>query len=83
VVLVGIAGILLHRPLSAVPENTMKFAVGLLLSSFGMFWGAEGAGVVWPGADGAILVLLAFLALLSLGLTSWLREHRGGTLTTA
>jgi uncharacterized membrane protein len=83
VVLVGIAGILLHRPLSAVPENTMKFAVGLLLSSFGMFWGAEGAGVVWPGADGAILVLLAFLALLSLGLTSWLREHRGRTLTTA
>jgi uncharacterized membrane protein len=83
VVLVGIAGILLHRPLSTVPENTMKFAVGLLLSSFGMFWGAEGAGVVWPGGDGAILVLLAFLAVLSLGLTSWLREHRGRTLTTA
>jgi uncharacterized membrane protein len=83
VVLVGIAGIFLHRPLSTVPENTMKFAVGLLLSSFGMFWGAEGAGVVWPGGDGAILVLLAFLAVLSLGLTSWLREHRGRTLTTA
>ena len=82
VVLVGIAGVLLHRPLSAVPENTMKFAVGLLLSSFGMFWGAEGAGVNWPGGDGAILALLAFLALVSLGLTSWLRQQQDRALAT-
>jgi len=82
VVLVGIAGILLHRPLSTVPENTMKFAVGLLLSSFGMFWGAEGAGVNWPGGDGAILALLAFLALVSLGLTSWLRQQQDRALAT-
>jgi uncharacterized membrane protein len=76
VVLVGIAGVLLHRPLSAVPENTMKFAVGLLLTSFGTFWGAEGAGVDWPGGDAAILALLAFLVLVSLGLVSLLRQQR-------
>jgi uncharacterized membrane protein len=76
VVLVGIAGLLLHRPLSAVPENTMKFAVGLLLTSFGTFWGAEGAGVDWPGGDGAILAILVFLVLVSLGLVSLLRQQR-------
>jgi uncharacterized membrane protein len=76
VVLVGIAGVLLHRPLSAVPENTMKFAVGLLLTSFGTFWGAEGAGVDWPGGDGAIVAILAFLVLVSLGLVSLLRQQR-------
>jgi uncharacterized membrane protein len=76
VVLVGIAGVLLHRPLSAVPENALKFAVGLLLTSFGTFWGAEGAGVDWPGGDAAILALLAFLVLISLGLVSLLRQQR-------
>jgi len=76
VVLVGIAGVLLHRPLSAVPENALKFAVGLLLTSFGTFWGAEGAGVDWPGGDAAILALLAFLVLVSLGLVSLLRQQR-------
>jgi uncharacterized membrane protein len=81
VVLVGIAGILLHRPLSAVPENTMKFAVGLLLTSFGTFWGAEGAGVDWPGGDGAILAILAFLVLVSLGLVSLLRQQRQRAVT--
>lgn len=76
VVLVGIAGVLLHKPLSAVPENTMKFVVGLLLTSFGTFWGAEGAGADWPGGDGAILAILAFLVLVSLGLISLLRQQR-------
>jgi len=45
-----------------VPENTMKYAVGLLLTTFGTFWAAEGAGVSWPGGDLALLVLLAFYA---------------------
>jgi uncharacterized membrane protein len=81
VVLVGIAGILLHRPLSTVPENTLKFAVGLLLTSFGTFWGAEGAGVDWPGGDGAILAILAFLVLVSLGLVSLLRQQRQRVVT--
>lgn len=79
--LVGIAGILLHRPLTAVPENTMKFTVGLLLTTFGTFWGAEGAGVNWPGGDGAILAILAFLAIVSLALVSWLRQQRQRTVT--
>src|SRR5690348_15263336 len=57
VVVVG-AGVAVRQPLARVPENTMKFAVGALLTSFGMFWGAEGAGAHWPGADAAILGLL-------------------------
>ena len=51
-VLVVIAGLLAHEPLSRVPENTIKFAVGLLLTSFGCFWAAEGVGVDWPGGRG-------------------------------
>ncbi|MGI8550771.1 MAG: COG4280 domain-containing protein [Dehalococcoidia bacterium] len=60
-------GVALHRPLSAVPENTMKFVVGLMLTTFGVFWGGEGLGVSWPGADLAIVVLLV-----GFGLLSWL-----------
>lgn len=67
VVLVTLAGLAAHRPLSRVPENKLKFAVGLLLTSFGTFWGAEGVGVVWPGAD---LMLLALLA--AYGILAWL-----------
>src|SRR5205085_12067010 len=74
-VLVATVGILVHAPLARVPENTMKFAVGLMLSTFGTFWGAEGAGVDWPGGDGAIPVVLVFLTALSLGLV-WLLRRR-------
>lgn len=52
-------GIALHRPLSAIPENSLKFVVGLLLSAFGTFWTGEGLGVGWPGADWSILGLIA------------------------
>jgi uncharacterized membrane protein len=52
-------GVVVRAPLSRVPENTLKFVVGLLLSSFGTFWAAEGAGVTWPGSDAAILGLLS------------------------
>jgi uncharacterized membrane protein len=58
-VMVIVAGLVLHRPLSAVPENTMKFGVGLMLTTFGTFWAGEGLGVDWPGSDIAILGLLA------------------------
>jgi uncharacterized membrane protein len=61
VVVAGV-GVVVHRPLSRVPENTMKFAVGLMLTSFGTFWGAEGAGAHWPGSDAAILAVIAFYA---------------------
>jgi len=72
VVAVGAAA---RRPLARVPENTMKLAVGVLLTSFGMFWGAEGAGARWPGEDAALLVLVPLVALVSLGLSRWLRRR--------
>jgi uncharacterized membrane protein len=59
-VLVAGAGLLLHRPLAQVPENTLKFAVGVMLSAFGVFWTGEGLGVNWPGAD---LAIIAFAVL--------------------
>ncbi|HVP03461.1 MAG TPA: hypothetical protein VMT10_12900 [Solirubrobacteraceae bacterium] len=69
------AGVIAHRPLSRVPENTLKYAVGVMLTSFGMFWGAEGAGASWPGGDGAIPVLVAFTLLVSLALVATLRRR--------
>jgi uncharacterized membrane protein len=59
-VLVAAAGFAVHRPLTRVPENTLKFAVGVMLSAFGVFWIGEGLGVPWPGAD---LAIVAFAGL--------------------
>ena len=59
------AGFALRKPLSRVPENALKFAVGLLLSSFGMFWVGEGAGYEWPGEDWSIITLCAILLVVS------------------
>ena len=64
-VIVGGAGAVIHRPLSRVPENTLKFAVGLMLTTFGIFWGAEGVGVEWPGTDLALIGILIFLIIAS------------------
>ncbi len=58
-VVVGAAGLALRAPLSRVPENALKFTVGVLLTSFGVFWSAEGAGAVWPGGDIALIALVA------------------------
>jgi uncharacterized membrane protein len=71
VLLVGLAA---RAPLARVPENAMKFAVGVLLSSFGLFWGAEGAGASWPGGEASLPVLI--LVILA---AAWLmvRELRG------
>src|SRR6185312_3539603 len=55
-------GALLHRPLTQVPENTLKLVVGVLLSAFGAFWAGEGIGIAWPGADWAALGLVAGFA---------------------
>jgi uncharacterized membrane protein len=76
VVLVAAAGIAVRAPLARVPENAMKFAVGSLLTSFGIFWGAEGAGAHWPGADAAIPVLIAFTVVTSLAAVAILRGTR-------
>ena len=75
-VVVG-AGVAVRQPLARVPENTMKFAVGSLLTTFGIFWGAEGAGAHWPGADAAILGLLAFTVLVALLGVAILRRGTG------
>jgi uncharacterized membrane protein len=76
VLVVAVTGIAVRAPLARVPENAMKFAVGVMLTSFGIFWGAEGAGVSWPGQDAALLVLVPVVALVSLGYTILLRRPR-------
>jgi uncharacterized membrane protein len=73
---VVVAGVLARGPLSRVPENTIKFVVGLLLTSFGCFWGAEGAGIRWPGEDVSLLGVIAFFGALSLLLVRTLRARR-------
>ncbi len=74
VVLVLALGIAIRAPLARVPENTMKFAVGVLLSSFGIFWVVEGAGLSWPGGDAALLAILPGVLLISLGIVGLLRR---------
>ena len=83
VVVVVVAGLVVRGPLERVPENTLKFVVGILLSSFGIFWGGEGAGVEWPGGDLAILYVIAFVGLVSLALTRALRRRRLALLPAA
>lgn len=73
VVMVGTVGALVARQLSAVPENTIKVAVGIMLSSFGLFWVGEGAGVHWPGNDLAILFSIALFSLVTVASIAWLR----------
>lgn len=62
------AAVMVRQPLSRVPENTMKFAVGVMLTSFGVFWGSEGAGAQWPGGDAALLAIAPCVLGLSLAL---------------
>jgi uncharacterized membrane protein len=80
VVLITLAGVLVRGPLERVPENTIKFAVGLLLTSFGCFWGAEGAGARWPGDELSLLGVIGFLGLLSFVLVRVLRRQPSGVL---
>jgi uncharacterized membrane protein len=73
-VIVLVMGAIVHAPLSRVPENSLKFGVGVMLTSFGIFWTGEGAGVSWPGSDLAILVLIAFVVATSFVLVEVLRR---------
>jgi uncharacterized membrane protein len=75
-VLVATVGVIVHAPLSRVPENTMKFTVGVMLTTFGIFWSAEGAGVHWPGNDVSLPAVLGFVVLISLGSVATLRRRR-------
>ena len=69
-------GMALHKPLSRVPENTLKFGVGVMLSAFGVFWTGEGLGVEWPGADLAILLFAALFLGTGMVLTQVIRAER-------
>ena len=69
-------GLAVHRPLSRVPENTLKFVVGLMLTTFGIFWTGEGLGAEWPGADLSLFGIFVIVAATSLGLIRWLKERR-------
>jgi uncharacterized membrane protein len=75
-VLVIVVGVIVHGPLARVPENALKYAVGVMLTSFGVFWGGEGAGVDWPGGDAAILAVVGFVLVSAFGLTWLLRRRR-------
>jgi uncharacterized membrane protein len=65
-ILVAAAGIALRAPLARVPENTLKFAVGVILTGFGLFWAGEGLGVRWPGGDASLFVLVASVLVIAM-----------------
>ncbi len=67
-------GAFVHKPLAQVPENTLKFGVGVMLSAFGVFWTGEGLGVEWPGADLVLIALAAAFLLLGIGLVRLIGE---------
>lgn len=79
VLLVMVVGIAVRAPLARVPENSLKFVVGVMLTAFGVFWGAEGAGVRWPGADAALLVLIPAIGLYALALVALFRRRQAGS----
>jgi uncharacterized membrane protein len=75
-ILVVAVGLAVRAPLARVPENTMKFAVGIMLTTFGTFWSAEGAGVHWPGGEAALIAVLAFTTATAFAMVSALRKQR-------
>ena len=74
--IVAVIGVLVRAPLARVPENTLKFAVGVMLTTFGIFWSAEGAGADWPGGDAALPVVLVFVIAISFASVVLLRRRR-------
>jgi uncharacterized membrane protein len=76
IIVVVALGVVVRAPLARVPENTLKFIVGIMLTSFGVFWGAEGAGAGWPGADLSLLVLIPSVAVFALALVAIMRAWR-------
>ncbi len=76
-------GLVVHKPLSRVPENTMKYAVGVMLTTFGIFWASEGAGVDWPGNDVALFGVLLYVLGTSVVLVQVLRRRHARVLVLA
>ena len=68
-------GLALRAPLARVPENGMKFVVGVLLTSFGVFWGAEGAGASWPGGEASLAPLVVLVLAAALGMVAEVRSR--------
>ena len=83
IIVVTIVGIAVRAPLTKVPENWMKLAVGVMLTSFGTFWGAEGAGVRWPGNDAALLVVIPAVALVAAACILWLNSRTAARTVSA
>jgi uncharacterized membrane protein len=83
IVVVTIVGIAVRAPLTKVPENWMKLAVGVMLTSFGTFWGAEGAGVRWPGNDAALLVVIPVVAVIAAACIAWLNSRKSAVTVSA
>lgn len=73
------AGLAVRAPLAKVPENAMKLAVGVMLSSYGMFWGAEGAGATWPAGDAALLAIVPGVLIASIALAWMARRESAQT----
>ena len=71
------AGLAARAPLARVPENTMKFAVGVMLSAYGTFWVAEGAGLSWPAGDASLIGLVAVVLSGSLLAVAAVRRRAG------
>jgi uncharacterized membrane protein len=82
-VLVAGVGVAVRAPLARVPENTLKFAVGVMLTTFGIFWSTEGAGGSWPGSDAALFGVLAFVIALSALFVAVLRRRKRERFVTA
>lgn len=83
IVIIATLGAVVRGPLSRVPENALKFVVGIMLAGFGAFWGAEGAGALWPGSDAALLVIVPAIGVYCLAFTLALRRQRARALAPA
>jgi uncharacterized membrane protein len=83
IIVVTIVGIAVRGPLTKVPENWMKLVVGVMLTSFGTFWGAEGAGVRWPGNDAALLVVIPVVAVVAAACILWLNSRKAAVTVSA
>ncbi|WP_045835768.1 COG4280 domain-containing protein [Hyphomicrobium sp. 99] len=75
--LILLIGLAVHKPLSRVPENALKFAVGIMLSAFGVFWTGEGLGIAWPGQDLVILAFAVVFLIAGLALSAVLQRRDG------
>jgi uncharacterized membrane protein len=76
-ILVLLTGLAVHKPLSRVPENSLKFGVGVMLSAFGVFWTGEGLGIAWPWQDLSIVAFAVIFLLAGLGLAQTIRSKAG------